>query len=91
MATDRISIRINPQLRRGLQERASLSGKTVSDAVREALEAYFVDRGSPVTCYDLALKAGLIGAARNAPRNLSTQRKHFVYRLSNGRSLRILP
>ena len=30
-----------------------------------------------VTCYDLALKAGLIGADRNAPRNLSTQRKCF--------------
>jgi len=77
MATDRISIRINPRLRRGLQEQASLSGKRVSDAVRKALEAYFVDCGSSVTCYDLALKAGLIGAARKAPRNLSTQREHF--------------
>ena len=77
MATDRISIRIDPQLRRGLQEQASLSGKNMSDAVREALEAYFVNRESSVTCYDLALKAGLIGAARTAPRNLSTQRKHL--------------
>ena len=77
MATDRISIRINPQLRRGLQEQASLNGKKESDVVREALESYLVDRGDPVTCYDLASQAGLIGAARNAPRNLSTQRKHF--------------
>ena len=77
MATDRISIRINPQLRRGLQEQASLNGKKASDVVREALESYLVGRGSSVTCYELALKAGLVGAARNAPRNLSTQRKHF--------------
>jgi predicted transcriptional regulator len=77
MATDRISVRINPELRRGLQKHASLNGKRKSDVVREALEAYFVDRGSSGTCFDLALKAGLIGAARNAPRNLSTERKHF--------------
>jgi predicted transcriptional regulator len=77
MATDRISIRVNPQLRRGLHEHASLNGKKDSAIVREALEAYLVDRGSRGTCYDLALKAGLIGAARNAPRDLSTSRKHF--------------
>jgi predicted transcriptional regulator len=77
MATDRISVRISPQLRRGLQEHASQNGKRESDVVREALEAYFVDRGSSGTCFDLALKAGLIGAARNAPRDLSTARRHF--------------
>ena len=77
MATDRISVRINSQLRRGLQEHASLNGKRESDIVREALEAYIADRGGSVTCYDLALQAGLIGVARNAPRDLSTARKHF--------------
>lgn len=77
MATDRISIRINSELRRGLQEQGSLSGKSESDVVREALEAYLLDRGGSVTCYDLASKVGLIGAAGNAPRNLSTARKHF--------------
>jgi len=74
MATDRISIRVNPQLRRGLHEQASLNGRKESEVVREAPEAYLVGRGSLVTCYDLALKAGLIGAARNAPRDLSTLR-----------------
>jgi hypothetical protein len=77
MATDRISIRTKSQLRRRLRMRASVIGKSESDFVREALETCFADCGSSVTCYDLALKAGLIGAARNAPRNLSTQRKHF--------------
>ena len=76
MATDRISIRINPRLRRGLQEQASMKGKKESNVVREALESYLVDRGGSVTCYDLASQAGLIGSARNAPRNLSAQRKH---------------
>jgi predicted DNA-binding protein len=77
MATDRISIRVTPELRRGLQEQASLNGKKESDVAREALETYLVGRASPVTCYDLASEAGLIGAARNAPWTLSTQRKHL--------------
>jgi Arc/MetJ-type ribon-helix-helix transcriptional regulator len=77
MATDRISVRINPELRRGLREQTFLNGKRESDVVREALEAYLVDRGGSVTYYDLASQSGLIGAARNAPRNLSTQRRHF--------------
>lgn len=77
MAANRISIRVTPELRRGLQEQASLYGQNESDVARKALEAYLVGRASPVTCYDLASEAGLIGAARNAPRTLSTQRKHF--------------
>ena len=77
MATDRISIRVSPQIRRGLHEQASLKGRKESEVVREALETYLVERGGSLTCYDLALKAGLIGAARNAPRDLSTSRKHF--------------
>ena len=77
MATDRISIRINSQLRRGLREQASLNGKRESQVVREALESYLVDRRSLVTCYELALQAGLIGVAQNAPRNLSSQRGYF--------------
>jgi len=77
MTTDRISIRVNPQLRRGLHEQASLKGKKGCEVVRGALETYLVERRSSVTCYDLALKAGLVGAARNAPRDLSTSRKHF--------------
>ena len=64
MATDRISIRITPELRRGLQEQASLNGRRESDIALEALEAYLAGRASPVTCYDLASEAGLIGAAR---------------------------
>jgi len=77
MATDRISIRVDPQLRQGLHEQASLMGRKESEVVREALASYLQERGSPVTCYDLALKAGLIGSARNAPRDLSSSRKHF--------------
>jgi len=77
MATDRISIRVKPQLRRGLHEQASQDGKKESEIVRAALQAYLVERGGSVTCYDLALKASLVGAARKAPRDLSTAREHF--------------
>jgi len=77
MATDRISIRVSPQIRQGLHEQASLRGRKESEVVREALASYLQERGRPVTCHDLALKAGLIGAVRNGPRDLSTSRKHL--------------
>ncbi len=77
MATNRISIRISAKLRRELEQQAWANGKRESDVVREALEEYFNARGSRETCYDVALRAGLIGVAKNAPRDLSTNRKYF--------------
>lgn len=77
MATNRISIRIKPRLRRRLEEEASINGKRESDVVREALEEYLAARGSHETCYDIALKTGVIGAVGDAPPDLSTNRKYF--------------
>jgi len=77
MATDRISIRVSPQIRQGLHEQAALKGRKESEMVREALASYLQERGKPLTCHDLALKAGLIGTVRNGPRDLSTSRSHF--------------
>jgi len=77
MATDRISIRVGPQIREGLHKQAALKGRKESEVVREALASYLEERGRPVTCHDLALKAGLIGTVRNGPRDLSASRRHF--------------
>ncbi len=77
MASDRISIRIDPKLRRKLEEEAFANGQRESDVVREALKKYFSARGARETCYEVALRAGVIGAAKNAPRDLSTNRKYF--------------
>ncbi len=77
MAVSRISVRIDTNLRRRLKEEASRNGKKESDVVREALEAYFASRRKPETCYDVALRMGIIGMIKNAPRDLSTNPKYF--------------
>ncbi len=77
MASDRISIRIDPKFRRKLEAEAFANGQRKSDVVREALKEYFSARGAHETCYEAALRAGVIGAAKNAPRDLSTNRKYF--------------
>ncbi len=77
MATDRICVRISPSLRRKLQQQASASGKRESDVVREALEQYLAARRVQETCYDVALRSGVIGVVKDAPAALSTNRKYF--------------
>lgn len=44
---------------------------TISDVSRSTAE-------SVVSCYDLAKKAGMIGALKNAPRNLKTNPDHYA-------------
>ncbi len=77
MATDRMSIHINPKLRRKLREEASANGKRESDIVREALEDYFKARSTRETCYEVALRTGIIGIVKDAPPDVSTNRKYF--------------
>jgi len=45
--------------------------------VRIALEAYLGRGSSPTSAYELAEEAGLIGCAGRAPKDLSTNRRHF--------------
>ena len=77
MATERITIRIDRQLRRELKERASAKGKRASDVVREALKEYFAAHATGETCYDLALKAGIVGIVKTAPPDMSRNRKYL--------------
>jgi metal-responsive CopG/Arc/MetJ family transcriptional regulator len=77
MAADRITIRVDKTLRKELERLARASGTSESDVVREALEKHIKpDRNGP-TCYDLAKRAKLIGAAAKLPKDLSTNRSHF--------------
>ena len=78
MADFRISVRITDQLRQRLEEEASLNGKSASDIVREALHLYFTTRPARETFYDLARRIGIIGCVKNAPPDLSTNRKYFA-------------
>ena len=75
--SNRISIRLSPELQRDLGALAKATGKNESQIVREALEAYCQKHGASPTCYDLARQAGLIGCARNLPADLSTNDRHL--------------
>ena len=77
MATDRVSVRLTPTLRRQLRRQATNQGKTTSDLVREALEQYLVNGRRVESCYDLAVRTGLLGAVKTGPRDLATNKKYF--------------
>jgi predicted DNA-binding protein len=77
MASRRLSVRIEPGLQSSLRRRATLAQKSESVIVREALETYLAAVSEEASAYDLALKAGVIGCAKPAPRDLSTNPKHL--------------
>ncbi len=77
MTKDRISVRVDRKLRRRLNQQAAASGRGASTVVRAALEEYLSKHGKQETCYDAFLRAGMIGAIKNGPRDLSTNKKHF--------------
>ena len=77
MASDRMTIRIDPKLRRRIRERAWGDGKSESDVVRQALHEYVRNTKKSESAYDIALRIGLIGSVKNAPPDLSTNKKYF--------------
>ncbi len=75
MAT-RLSVRIDDRLERRLREVVK-DGRSPSDVVRDALEAYLPVKTSPESAYDAAVRLGIIGCISNAPRDLSTNKKYM--------------
>jgi len=75
--TYRITIRIDPTVRRELEERASAKKKGQSEIVREALKEYFTAHPAGQTRYDVAARAGVVGIVKTAPSDMSTNRKYF--------------
>ena len=73
----RITIRLPAELRRRLKDAAHRSGTRESDIVRGAVEKQLMAEEDALTAYERAKKAGLIGAVREASRDLSTNPKHF--------------
>jgi hypothetical protein len=76
----RLSVRIAPAIRQQLSKEASRINKSESDIVREALEEFLSKLRSPSTkrsCYDVASELGVIGAVKDAPQDLSTNRRYF--------------
>lgn len=74
---DRISIRIEPALKRLLEAEARAAGISPSDLAREALRERLERRTSPETCYDIAKRLGIIGVYEDTPADLSTNREHM--------------
>lgn len=77
MATQRITVRVPATLGERIRDRSRARGQTPSDLVRVALENYLGQEGSPGSAYELAEAAGLIGLLRHAPKDLSTNHRHF--------------
>jgi predicted DNA-binding protein len=77
MADHRITIRVPETLGTKLKGRALVQGRSESQVVREALETYLGQGTEPRPAYELAEEAGLIGCVRRAPKDLSTNPKHF--------------
>ena len=71
----RISVRISEEIAEKLARHAAASGRRSSDLVREALEAFLGHNDE--SCFELAKKSKLVGAVRNAPRDLSANRDYF--------------
>jgi len=77
MDSQRITVRISDRLTARLRSHSRASGTSESELVREALENYLSRPTQNQSAYELAQEAGIIGAAKKAPRDLSTNRRHF--------------
>jgi predicted DNA-binding protein len=77
VASQRISVRVPGGIARRLKERSRATGTRESQVVREALEQYLSQSRKEETTYDLLLGAGLIGCVRDAPKDLSTNKRYF--------------
>lgn len=77
MASHRITVRVPQALTARLRNRSRAQGTTESELVREALENYLEHSRKERSAYDLAEEAGIIGSARRAPKDLSTNPRHL--------------
>ena len=77
MAAHRFTVRVPKNLGLLLRERSRAKGQTISKLLRDALQTYLGRVRSQSSSYTLAEEAGLIGCVRGAPKNLSTNPRHF--------------
>ena len=73
----RVTVRFPAELQTRLERRAKLAGKTESDVVREAVEAHVAEPVVSESACQLAKRLGLVGCVKDAPADLSTNKKHF--------------
>lgn len=73
----RFTVRFPKELRRRLKAAARRSGVQESDLVRTAVQRQLAAEAEMATAYERAQKAGLIGVAKGASRDLSTHPRHL--------------
>lgn len=77
MRTTRISVRVEGKTQRELARMAAVRGQSESELIREAIERYLENGRDGETCLDVARRLGIIGSAKNLPRDLSTNKRHM--------------
>ncbi len=77
MPTQRFTVRIPSSLSQRLRVCAQLRGQSESEVIREALVHHLQKKLKGVSAYDVFKAAGLIGCAKGAPKDLSTNKKYF--------------
>ena len=77
MAGKRISVRIDEDLHKKLEQRAASIRIDESEIVRRALTEYLSKHEARQSVYDLFKKAGLIGIVKAGPRDVATNKEHF--------------
>jgi len=77
MASNRITVRIPEKLTARLRSRSRAKGTSESNLVREALEDYLGRSGDERSAFEIAEAAGIVGIAKNGPKDLSTNRRHL--------------
>jgi metal-responsive CopG/Arc/MetJ family transcriptional regulator len=74
---DRINVRVDRIMKQRLEAEAQLEGVSSSDLVRAAIEAYLNARPKRESCFDIAVRIGMVGCAKDLPRDASTNKKYF--------------
>jgi hypothetical protein len=77
MASDRLSIRLPPELQQSLATIADRTGRSESQLVREALTEFVARQAGQPSCFDLARELGLIGCVDSGRGDLSTNPRHL--------------
>jgi hypothetical protein len=80
MSRASVTAEIDDRTHRKLSQFARKRRRSKADILRDALEAYLFSPPSDQSgesCYDVAMRHGVIGMARDLPPDLSTNRKHF--------------
>jgi Arc/MetJ-type ribon-helix-helix transcriptional regulator len=77
MIDQRITVRLDQDTKRRLEEEVTSSGSTESEVVRAALSIYLAKKAPASSCLELAKRHGLIGVSKKLPADLSTNPAHF--------------